>query len=129
MAVDRGAMIAALMKQQHDTLVAATTNNWTTGTGYLATLPATQYPDFTIQYGSTGGSFNMPIQLPTFDGEKPWGLVTIGSNAVQWFATENEAVAQAEIYITADKGLRFVVIRAMNIMEAEPVKTRKTKVG
>lgn len=70
----------------------------------------------------TGGTVAVPTN--GFDEKYPIALVSMTSTYCGWFRTPEEARKEAENRITADKSQRFVILRAFEIMEPEPVKTR-----
>jgi hypothetical protein len=73
-----------------------------------------------------GKESNMALgYVPSFDEKTPFGLFNIGTSGFcGWYKDQANALAEAERHITGNKSLRFAIVQAVQIIEAEPVKTR-----
>ena len=107
-------------------------NEWGNGSGssYLGTISGSIgdisagsnvifTPNYTWMYLEGG------TPMAIFDEKKPFALYNVNSNSFAGhFAEARDAVSEAERLITADKSCRFVIFKALQIIEPEPVKTR-----
>jgi hypothetical protein len=68
------------------------------------------------------------MQMYMFDPKKPFFLAPMHGGPGECFATIAEARAEAERKITGDKSNKFVIFKAFELIEPEPVKTRTTAI-